>query len=129
MIIDPAGAIADLDAALAETGQTITLRRLTLGPNGVQIPFSVDCAAAVRGYAPNELVNGITQQDSKVILSPTEITRAGWPGPAMVPTTLDRRVPLKNDKVIIDGRVRNVEAAIGVSVGSELVRLEIQVKG
>lgn len=119
--------IADLDAALAADGETIELQRLL----GTQlIPVKVTCRAFVRGYAPNELIGGITQQDSKVIISPTEITRAGWPGPQTPPfTNQDRRVPKKNDRAIIAGKPRSVEASVGFYVGGILVRIEMRVLG
>jgi hypothetical protein len=127
--MSPDVALASLDAKLASVGVTITLQRLTAGPGGVQIPFSVDCKAFVRGYRPEELVGGISQQDSFVVLSPSEISARGWPGAATKPTTLDPRVPVKNDKIVIDGRSRNIEAAVGISIGDTLVRIELQVKG
>lgn len=121
-------AIAALDDALDDVGQEIRLQRLT----GTQlIPFEVECQALVRGYTPQELVGGITQQDSFVILSPSEITRKGWPGPnsSATPTNQDRRVPRKGDKAVINGKTRNVEAAVGIYVADVLVRIEMRVLG
>jgi hypothetical protein len=123
----PADALAMLDSQLAEHGETIVLRRLTLGPGGTQIPFSVNCLAFVRGYEPEQLVGGITQQDSRVILSPTQIVAAGWTsgrGP-----TEDRRIPMKNNQAVVQGRAKNVEAAVGKYLNGELVRIEMQVRG
>lgn len=120
--------LAALDEALADVGQTITLRRYT----GTQkIPFNVECRAVVRGYQPEELVGGITQQDAMVILSPTEIEAKGWPGPnsSATPTNEDRRVPKKGDAAVINGKVRNVEAAAGIYVDNTLVRIEMRVLG
>ncbi len=120
--------IAALDEALADVGQEITLQRLT----GTQlISFSVDLPAIVRGYTPAELVGGITQQDSFVILSPTWIDRKGWPGPnsSATPTTQDRRVPRKGDKAVINGKGRTVEASVGIYVADVLVRVELRVLG
>ena len=121
-------AIADLDAALAADGEWIELWRET----GTQkIPFKVKCRAFVRGYTAQELVGGISQTDSKLILSPTEITRSGWPGPnsSATSTNQDRRVPRKGDAVVIAGRKRAVEAAGGIYLGGELVRIEMRVLG
>ena len=121
-------AIADLDAALASDGEWVELQRQTGTP---QIPFKVTCRAFVRGYTAQELVGGISQTDSKLILSPTEITRAGWPGPnsSATSTNQDRRVPRKGDAVVIAGRKRAVEAAGGIYLGGELVRIEMRVLG
>jgi hypothetical protein len=121
-------AIADLNAALAADGEWIELWRET----GTQkIPFKVRCRAFVRGYTAQELVGGISQTDSKLILSPTEITRSGWPGPnsSAAPTNQDRRVPRKGDAVVIAGRKRAVEAAGGIYLSGELVRIEMRVLG
>lgn len=125
----PETAIAMLDRQLAAHGEEIRLQRLTLGPGGVQIPFEVVCNAFVRGYAPDELVGGITQQDAKVIISPTEIIANDWPGPATSPTTSDRRVPRKGDRTYIAGKARAVEAAAGLYLAGELVRIEMRVLG
>lgn len=122
----PADCIADLDSQLAAYGETVELRRLTAGPNGVQIPFSVSCRAFVRGYKPAELVGGITQQDSKVILSPSEIIAAGWTSGRAA--NEDGRLPQKGNRAMIAGKARNVEAAVGIYVAGELVRIEMQVR-
>jgi hypothetical protein len=71
----------------------------------------------VRGFKPDELIGGISQNDSKVILSPTGL--AGWPGGA----------PKKDDWITIDGRVRSVMAAEPIKMNDVLVRIELQVKG
>lgn len=123
-----ARAISALDSALARVGQDIRLQRLT---GTQQIPFEVECRAVVRGYAPEELVGDITQQDSMVVLSPSEIERKGWPGPqsSSDPSTIDRRVPRKGDRAFINGKARNVEAAVGIYVADVLVRIEMRVLG
>lgn len=121
-------AITALDSALARVGQSIRLQRLT---GTQQIPFEVECLAMVRGYSPDELVGGIAQQDSMVILSPSEIERKGWPGPqsSADPSNVDRRIPRKGDRVFINGKARNVEAAAGLYVADVLVRIEMRVLG
>jgi len=136
--VTPSAAIAQLDRALARNGQDITLQRLTLGPNGQQIAFSVGCRAMVTGYQASELIagSGIVQGDSHVILSPTEINEAQWPGPSIVaaggaaPGT-DARVPSKSrgDRCVIAGKARAVEAGTPFYIDGELVRIELQVKG
>lgn len=106
-----------LDRGLARSGQTVTLRR----------PPAVDLAgipAVVRGYQPNELTEGITQQDSLVIISPTQINAAVWPGVGQSP------IPSKNrgDSCIINGVTRSVQAGVGIYVRNVLVRIEFQVR-
>lgn len=113
--------IDSLDAALAAAGQTVTL---TCRPN-----ITVVCPASVRGYTPQELTSNITQQDSKVILSPTQINAATWPG-TQVPATPDIRIPSKNrgDLCTINGQQRTVQAGVGIYVKDVLVRIELQVR-
>lgn len=123
----PAEMIADLDAELADDGEDIRLQRLTLGPGGQQIPFEVVCRAFVRGYDPQELVGGITQTDSRVIMSPTQIIAHQWTSGAT--GNQDKRVPIKGNRAFIAGKPRNVEAAMGKYVDGELVRIEMRVLG
>lgn len=110
----PAQAIASLDATLAEHGQPVTLRRLG-SPN-----VDVTLPAFVRGYQPNELVGGIVQGDTMVTISPTGI--GTWPSGAS-------EVPKKNDKVVIAGRLRNVEMPDPIYLAGTLVRVNLQVRG
>lgn len=117
----PTETISSLDAALAAGGQTVVLIRL---PN-----VAVTCPAAVRGYQPQEFTTSITQQDSKVVLSPTQINAATWPG-AQVSGQPDIRIPSKNrgDTCTINGNNRAVEAGVGIYVQDVLVRIELQVR-
>ena len=119
----PAAAIAALDRHLASNGEDVVLQKIVSGA----VSASVTARAIVRGYDPEELVAGIAQQDSLVIVSPTEIDAAAWPG---LPDGLeDERVPVKGDRVSIAGRVRAIEAATGIRMAGELVRIEMQVRG
>jgi hypothetical protein len=127
----PTNAIAMLDRQLAKHGQAIMLQRITSAAGGVQVKANLQLQAFVRSFNPDELVGGIVQTDSKVILSPTEILREGWPGPnsSATPTSQDRRVPRKGDNCRIAGRIRNIENAKPFYLDDELVRIELQVKG
>lgn len=121
--------IARLDGSLARVGEDVVLRRNTLGPGGVQIPFDATVRAQVRGYEPAELTAAVIQGDSRVILSPTQIEQAGWPGATAAPVTGDRRVPRRGDVVLVQGTPRHVFAAAPKYVGGVLVRIELQVRG
>jgi hypothetical protein len=109
-----------LDRALKRAGQTVTLRRLPM--------IDVVCPASVRGYSAQEFTSNITQQDSKVILSPTQINAAVWPGPQGAGP--DIRIPNRNrgDLVIINGVNRTVQNGAGFYVEDVLVRIELQVR-
>ena len=122
-------AIADLDASARSRRR---MDRTLARDRNAKIPFKVRCRAFVRGYAAQELVGGISPDGfESVILSPTEIIRSGWPGPnsSATSTNQDRRVPRKGDAVVIAGRKRAVEAAGGIYLGGELVRIEMRVLG
>lgn len=123
--------IADLDRALAQDGEDIILRRVVGTTN--QAFNDVTCRAFVRGYAANELVGGITQQDSKVILSPTQINRVQWPGGQPPSVTDDPRIPSKTRgdkcKIVNVGKWRNVETGAGIYISDTLVRIEMRVLG
>lgn len=114
----PAGMISRLDASLAKHGSDVKLRRLTLGPNALQIPFDCDVRASVLPLDAKELVGNIDQTWSRVILSPTQIDTAQWPAP-----------PRKNDKIVHAGKVRNVEFVKTISVQNVTVRFELMVGG
>lgn len=122
-------AIADLDESLAETGQTIELWRQT----GTQlIPVKVKLKASVRPLAVEELIGNLKQGSSRVVISPTEIERTGWPGPLSSTSNeraLDRRVPKQNDKAVIGGKTRNVEVVRPIYMADALVRIELDVLG
>ena len=113
--MSPESAIAALDRAVHVSGEQIRLRRTT---GTQQIPLDVDCHACVRGYAPDELLGTIAQGDRKVILSPTEMKNAQWTWP-----------PRVNDKCIIGGKQFTVFGTDNLSIGGQLVRIELQVRG
>lgn len=111
-----AEAIADLDAALARTGESVVVRRYT-APTGTPRP-KTDTAtlqASVRPLKPEELVGGIDQSWSRVIMSPTGLA-------ALLPI-------VKGDKVVIQGRERNVQFPGPIYVAGTLVRVELMVSG
>lgn len=125
----PAAMIARLDASLARRGEDVVLRRATLAAGNVLIPFDATVRGFVRGYEPAEITGTIIQGDTKVIVSPTDIDAAGWPGPTVGTVVGDRRVPRKGDVVVVQGAPRQVQAAAPKYVMGTLVRIEIQARG
>ncbi len=117
----PAAAIAALNRQLALHGQHAVLRRSTW-VGTTKTNFDVAIRITLRGYRPEELLGGITQGDSQVVLGPTEIAAAGWPG-GMVD------VPHAGDQIIAAGRARSIIASAPIYLGGELVRLDLQVRG
>lgn len=131
--------VRELDRSLAPggDGEWIELQRLT---GILLIPVKVRCRASVRNYDADPLIGSVTVEKSEVIISPTEIIKAGWPGPdveirnaAGVVTTAfsqeDRRVPRTNDKCVIQGKVRNIEIAKAKYIDDGLVRITLTVAG
>jgi hypothetical protein len=113
----PATAIAMLDRQLAAHGSTVTLQRM----NGAAIAEAVDVPAFMRGFEPQELVNGITQHDAKVILSPSGL--AGWNSGGEDPI-----VPTVDNRFVAAGRTRRIIAAVGIRLGGQVVRIECAVR-
>ena len=107
--------IRDLDYALDRDGQTVRLRSITLGSNP-PVYFECEPRAFVRRMRPDEITGSITQSHRFIIVSPTVIMDAGWPGPGTVATDRDSRIPKKGDKVIANGKTFNVEDASGIYV-------------
>ncbi|MFC5421955.1 hypothetical protein ACFPOB_20545 [Bosea eneae] len=113
----PAAAIAMIDRQLAAHGQTVTLQRM----EGETVAQTATVPAFVRGFEPRELVNGITQDDAKVILSPTGL--AGWDSGGEDPI-----VPTADNDMVIAGRVRRIIAAVGIRMADQVVRIECAVR-
>lgn len=113
----PGAAIAQLDRQVAAHGQEVTLRRVV--PNAAAIEATV--RGVVRGYRPEQITDGITMGASQVILSPSALIGT--------PFEAEESWPRKNDKVIINGRVRNIEAPDPIKVNDVLVRFNLQVAG
>jgi hypothetical protein len=124
--------IADLDHALLLDGEDIVLRRVKGTSQATTVNVDVTCRAFVRGFSASELVGAITQQDSRVIVSPTQIDAADWPADEADSTSLiDPRIPRQNrgDKCIVQGRICAVQAAKGIWIDGTLVRIDMVVRG
>lgn len=111
-------AVAALDRRLGEVGQDIVLRKLG-SPD-------VDCdvRAQIEDLEGSDLAeaSNLAQRHSRVIMSPTEITGAGWPAPTA-------RTPREGDKVVAQSRERNVDRVKEFRVDGTLVRIELFVAG
>lgn len=114
-----------LDRALKRSGMTVTLRKVT-GTTSQTFTDLPNVPAMVRGYAPQDLVATIIQTD--VIISPTQINAAVWP--TAQGAGEDVRIPNRNrgDQCIINGVTRSVIAGVGIYIGGNLVRIEMQVR-
>lgn len=128
--------IAALDNALAETGEDVILRRVVgIAPN--QVNIDVVCRAKVTGASVQEIAAGIPATSLNVILSPTQINDAQWPGgtiAALPPFNLDQRVPRAGvtDKILLKDRgdaPRAVTFSDPVFFDGELVRINLRISG
>lgn len=129
-MLAPAELIADLDAALAEDGEDVSLVRNAKGPNGTLIPTAVTVRASIRPaltLKAQELTGTVSQQEDVAIFSPTQIVAAGWTSGR--PSNEDQRVPQKDNVLVIAGRHRMIEAADGIYVRGELVRIVARMLG
>lgn len=119
--------LADLDDFLATDGQDIILRRTANATN-----LDCPCRAFVRRYDPSQLAGQVQQGDSQVVISPTDINRAQWPGGVPItspPAAIDPRIPLVTDRVVIAGRVRTIVLVEPIYFNGELSRINLQVRG
>ncbi|MGJ4893774.1 hypothetical protein ACQR2B_06620 [Bradyrhizobium oligotrophicum] len=125
--------IAALDRALADRGEDFVLRRVT-GSGASVTNTDVTCRGRIDAVTVEQVAAGIKASDLNVILSPTQINAAGWPGttdPTPAPFNVDPRIPRENgaDKVIIRGVLRQILFCKPFFVGGELVRIELRVSG
>lgn len=114
--MNPDTIIADLDASLVRAGETVTVRRYT-APSGTPRPKieAEDVPASVRAVKPEEMVGDIKATHSRVVLSPTGLTSL---------------LPLKkDDKIVIQGRERNIDHPGPIFVQGQLVRMNLMVAG
>jgi hypothetical protein len=104
---------------LAAHGEEITLRRINPSPTAAT---DKTVRARVTGYAPEELIGGITQADRKVILLAEDVETSGFP------------VPIKSgssDRVVVRGRQMMIAAVDDSTrrIGSTLIAYEIRATG
>lgn len=107
-----------ISGALQRFGRPMILRRLTLGPGGLQVPFDVTVYGRAKNFEARELVGQLAQGDTEITITNAEIAVAQWPGP-----------PRKSDKFVVDGRVRNVESVEPKYLGTEVLVFVCVVRG
>lgn len=96
----------------------MTLRRNSRGVGGILVPLEVVVYGVAKGYTPQELVGAIIQGDTQITITNAEIAAAQWPGP-----------PKIGDKIIMDGREKNIQAVEQKFLGSEILVFVCQVRG
>jgi len=123
--VTPQAEIARLDRQLQQRGEDIVLSRKSATGS-----VDVTCRAKVSDYQPHELLpgTGLAQGDSRVVISPTQINDAGWPGDAPA-VAGDPRLPMSKDSALIGGRRRAVKAVAPVYMQNVLIRINLVVSG
>jgi hypothetical protein len=114
--MNPESIIADLDASLLRTGEKVTVRRYTASSGTPRPKTDIDnVPAAVRAVKPEEMVGDIKATHSRVVLSPSGLASL---------------LPLKkDDKIVIQGRERNIDHPGPIFLQGVLVRMNLMVAG
>ncbi|MGV2188763.1 hypothetical protein ACQZ4Q_08105 [Agrobacterium vitis] len=123
--------ITALDDAVRRAGENVVLRR-TVKRGGADVVVEVTCRAAVRAVSADQIIGTITQKDLNVILSPTQILSADWPGQNDSITSgnaVDQHLPKETDKMVVQGKERQVRSAKPIYVGGVWVRMDMVVAG
>lgn len=116
--------IARLDAALARTGETVTLRRTAVdaATGAVATTEEITCPAHVRDVAPQDLIVGDTPA-IRVIVSPTGLAQtSGSPAAAF-------GIPSKDDRIVIRDNPSNIDQIAPLYYDGELVRVNLLCRG
>lgn len=122
-----------LDRGLARNGEDVVLRRV-IGNGSNTTNIDVTCRALVRSFRLDtvEIAPALAQNILVVILSPTQIRRAQWPGgtaPQDPAKFVDPSIPRRLDILVIKDRVRTIESVDPIDVDGEIVRFNIKALG
>jgi hypothetical protein len=126
--------VAALDRALARIGEDIILRRV-FGTAPNQTAVDVKCRAKVTAINSEQTVAGIAVTTFEIIISPTQIKAAQWPGgrpPQTPPIDVDQSIPRAGttDKVLMRGLPpKDVFFVDPVMPDGEVVRINMKVRG
>lgn len=121
--------IVALDAALDRAGEDVVLSRV-VKRSGVNVAATVTCRAAVRAVRSDEIVGAMKITDMTVVISPTQIVAADWPGQDDNATVgVDKHIPRVTDSVTIQGKPKQIIAAKPIFVGGVWVRTDMVVSG
>jgi len=132
-------AVMALDEALGPLGSdrgagVDAILRRVIGEGDTAQNVDVTVRAQVRPRPGNtqDLSGGAPLTVYDVVLSPTQILAAQWPGghpPALPPLDPPAWLPRMTDVLIFLGNTHNVTAAGPVSAGNEIVRINLVVEG
>jgi hypothetical protein len=125
--------VSSLDNALAACGEDIILRRV-VGTGANVTNIDVTCRARVDALKTEQLIANIPATELNVIISPTQINNAQWPGghvPLQPPFDVDQRIPRVGgaDKMIVRNVLRAITFVDAKVINGELVRIDARVAG
>lgn len=126
--------VASLDNALAVDGEDVILRRV-VGTGSAVANIDVKCRARCDAATTEQIAAGILATDFNVIISPTQINNAQWPGgtiPQLPPFDVDQSIPRAgvNDKILMRGLPPKAIAAADTKIiGGVVVRHNLRVTG
>jgi hypothetical protein len=133
--VNPDALMAALDQALGAAGSEEIILRRVIGMAPNQVTIDVTCIAKVTAATTEQVEAGIPAASFNIIISPTQIRGAQWPGgtiPALPPFDVDQSIPRAGttDKVLMRGLPpKDVTFVDPVLINGEVVRINMRVLG
>jgi hypothetical protein len=126
-----------LDREIRLRGESVQLIRTVGTGVGVQSKVRANIKGIIKTFGTEQLVGAITQVNYSIIISPTHLRRAGWPGgvvatiPSGTEPNMDPTIPKKSttDNVSFRGKTTAVTNVDAIYDGDEVVRIELRVLG
>jgi hypothetical protein len=125
----PAGSISRLDGSLARRGEDVVLTRM-VKIAGSMVAVSVTCRASVRAVKATELDDNMKLTDLALVISPTQILAANWPGvDELTPSGsgVDQHVPRITDQISVQGKSGNIVLVKPIRLAGTWVRCDLVV--
>lgn len=109
-----------------DAGNVVISRIVDATTNPPTIVSTRPIRGFVRNYKPTELGNGIALGDSNVTIQGDALIGLMQ---TQLPGGVIMNVPRKNDKIFVRGRERNIEGVDPIEIGSQVVRVNLLVRG
>jgi hypothetical protein len=127
--------LAQLDRRLARRGERIDLMRKVGTPQTSTVYARVP--AIIRSLTIEQIIAGVTVQNYFLIISPTDIAKAQWPGGkvsaaptgTLWPQAADPAMPVQNDSMWMRGAVKSVQRVAPIYDAGVCIRIELYVAG
>ena len=122
-----------LDRQMRLRGEKVQLIR-TIGAS-TQSRVRANIRGIVKTLGIAQLIGGITQTNYIVIISPTDLRRAGWPGantatiPPGTTSNKDGVIPPPSDAMVFRASQKAISRADAIYDGDECVRIELSCIG